>query len=123
MRWVVAALLLLWVSAHARAHEIYTGVYGKDQQLCCGGNDCAATVYREKGDHFEFLTRENHWIPVPQDRITFLPLPGDEDFSTINHAHLCYRFPNPGEVNSDHMMSGDGQTIYFYCAFIPPGGV
>ena len=31
------------------AHDIYTGVHGKNGQLCCGGTDCAVTSYREQG--------------------------------------------------------------------------
>ena len=30
------------------AHDIYTGVHGKNGQLCCGGTDCAVTSYREQ---------------------------------------------------------------------------
>ena len=44
------------------AHDIYTGVHGKNGQLCCGGDDCAATSFRERGGQFEFLTRERQWM-------------------------------------------------------------
>ncbi len=73
------ALMLVPASfSVANAHDIYTGVHGKNGQLCCGGNDCAATAYREQGGHYEFLTREQRWVSIPQERITFLPIPGDE---------------------------------------------
>ena len=52
------------------AHDIYTDVHGKNGQLCCGGDDCAATSFREHGGQFEFLTRERRWIAIPEDRIT-----------------------------------------------------
>jgi hypothetical protein len=64
-------------SSMAIAHDIYTGVHGQNGQLCCGGGDCAPTVYRERGGTFEFLTREREWVAIPQERITFLPIPGD----------------------------------------------
>jgi hypothetical protein len=74
------------------AHDIYTGVHGKNGQLCCGGTDCAVTSYREHGGRFEFLTRERQWIEIPEERITFLPIPGDPpDDSDGHHGHLCYR--------------------------------
>ena len=106
-------------------HDIYTGIRGKDLQLCCGNSDCAATTYKNEGEHYWFLTRENHWIQIPSNRITFLPVPGDDDFTTKNHAHLCYRNVDPNEYTpgNDHLFQGDGQTIYMYCAFIPPGSI
>ena len=105
------------------SHEIYSGVHGKDATPCCGANDCSATVYREKGGRFEFLTREKHWVVVPEDRITFLPIAGDELASSQNQAHLCYRAASQYS-SPDHVMSAsDGsQSIYLYCAFIPPMG-
>jgi len=104
------------------AHEIYTGVHGKDGQICCGGDDCAATIFRERGDRYEFLSREGHWIFVPVDRITFLPIPGDPPSPDGHRAHLCYR--NPGRYDApESLVGGDGQTIHLYCAFIPPAGM
>jgi hypothetical protein len=104
------------------AHEIYTGLHGRNGQLCCGGNDCAATVYRERGGRFEFLTREEQWIAIPQERITFLPIPGDPPADDSHHAHLCYR----SATDSDRMGSSSSNVfegIFLYCAFIPPGSI
>ena len=106
----------------AAAHDIYTGVKGKDGLLCCGGNDCATTAYRERAGQFEFLTREERWVAIPEERITFLPIPGDPPANDAHHAHLCYR----GATDSDRVgwraanVFGD---IYLYCAFIPPGSM
>jgi hypothetical protein len=105
----------------ASAHDIYTGVTGKNSQLCCGTNDCAVTTYRENGTSFEFLTREKHWITIPVDRITFLPIPGDVPSEDTHKAHLCYAAVLGSEGASDNVMSGPGQSIYLYCAFIDPG--
>jgi hypothetical protein len=89
---LVLALSLAWLMPTlARPHDIYTGVYGKDWQPCCGGEDCSATRYRERGGSFEFLTRENEWIAIPNDRITFVPVPGDPRSDGNDRAHLCYR--------------------------------
>ncbi len=119
MRWLLLAVILC--SAPAQAHDIYTGVYGKDRQLCCGGDDCAATIYREAGARYEFLTREKNWVDIPVERITFLPIPGDSDEDAMpNRAHLCYRKANETDhINNPENVFGD---IYLYCAFIPPGG-
>jgi hypothetical protein len=106
----------------ARAHDIYTGVRNKKGLLCCGGNDCAATSYREQGGHFEFLTREEQWIEIPEERIIFLPIPGDPPTNDSHRAHLCYRsateYDREGPSASNVF---DG--IYLYCAFIPPGSI
>lgn len=117
---VVAALWPL----QAEAHDIYIGIHGKNGQLCCGGSDCAATIYREHGGNFEFLTREDVgsvWVVIPADRITFLPIPGDSDEDGApDRAHLCYRPALP----HDHVGLGASNVfgpIYLYCAFIPPG--
>jgi len=104
------------------AHDIYTGVHGKDGRLCCGGNDCAATSYREEGGHFEFLTRESRWIAIPSDRITFLPVPGDPPSDDSHHAHLCYRSATDEDRSGPYSANVFG-GIYLYCAFIPPGSI
>lgn len=118
--FIVALFLLFTVSS--RAHEIYTGVYGKNHQLCCGGDDCAATQYREHGSNYEFLTREKVWVDIPADRITFLPIPGDVDDGTPNRAHLCYRKATDVDRSGGYSNNVFGD-IYLYCAFIVPGGV
>lgn len=124
MRTVLVSLLSWFAYCMpAGAHDIYSGVHGKNGQLCCGGNDCAATSYRERGGHYEFLTRERQWIAIPQERITFLPIPGDLDEDADPHrAHLCYRLA----TDSDRLGTASSNvfdSIFFYCAFIPPGGV
>lgn len=103
----------------AHAHDIYTGVYGKGGQLCCGGDDCASTTWREHGSNYEFLSREGDWIPVPEDRITFRPIPGDPPANDSHYGHLCYRAASETDrINHPENVFG---KIYFYCAFIPPG--
>ena len=98
------------------------GVKGRDGMLCCGGNDCAVTTYRERGGEFEFLTREQRWVEIPEGRITFLPVPGDPPSDDSHHAHLCYRQATPADKVgwSASNVFGD---IYLYCAFIPPGSI
>jgi hypothetical protein len=126
-----ATALFFALTTAALSHDIYTGVLGKQGWPCCGGRDCAATIYRESGGRFEFLTRENEWIEIPVDRITFLPIAGDDPaispVSDESHrAHLCYF--QPYAYDSNHVpdigapFSNGRETIYFLCAFIPPGG-
>ena len=121
-RLIIGVALVAASTAAANAHDIYTGVHGKNGQLCCGGDDCAATSYRERGGQYEFLTREQQWIAIPEDRITFLPVPGDPPTGDPHHAHLCYR----PATDNDRLSAGaqnvfDG--IFLYCAFIPPGAI
>ena len=119
---VIVALSL--AALPCNAHEIYTGVKGKDGQLCCGGTDCQATTSEERRGEFYFFTREKTWLRVPEDRITFLPVPGDEDVTTHNHAHLCYRLAGEHEAREENVFVDDhGVRIYFYCGFIPPGAI
>jgi hypothetical protein len=120
MSMALATIMLVLGMAPATPHGIYEGVHGKGGQLCCGGNDCNATTYREQGGQFEFLTRESRWIAIPQDRITFLPIPGDVPSDDSHRAHLCYRLENANDTNGPYSANlFDG--IYLYCAFIPPG--
>jgi hypothetical protein len=128
--WRLAALGSLFAASTlaalpARAHEIYTGLRGKDGRPCCGADDCGVTTYREKGYAFEFLTREGHWITIPEDRVIFLPIPSDDATGEPHRAHLCYRARRFGDdiLGSDHLFSGGGQDIYLFCAFIPPGPI
>jgi len=103
------------------AHDIYTGLHDKAGQLCCGGNDCAVTSYREIGDRFEFLTRERRWVAIPEDRITFLPVPGDKESTDSHRAHLCYRPATDSDKASNS--SNIFEDIWLYCVFIPPGPI
>jgi hypothetical protein len=108
--------------ASVGAHDIYTGVHGGNGQLCCGGDDCAATYFRERGGGFEFLTRERQWIAIPAERITFLPIPGDPPNDDSHHAHLCYR----SATDNDRLGMASSNVfddIFLYCAFIPPGSI
>jgi hypothetical protein len=115
---------VLFATTPAISHGIYSGVTGKDGQLCCGADDCSATVYRETGGTFEFLTREHTWVEIPSDRITFLPIPGDEIPPGETHrAHLCYRPATSLDRVTPYKRANVFGDIYLWCAFIPPGGV
>jgi hypothetical protein len=119
---VLLAALSAASHSAANAHEIYTGLHGRNGQLCCGGDDCASTVYRERGGTFEFLTREQRWIAIPQERITFLPIPGDPPSDESHHAHLCYRSATDFDRHGPSSASVF-ENIFLYCAFIPPGSI
>ena len=121
-RAVLAGVLAAASFSAVCAHDIYTGVHGKNGQLCCGGEDCAATAYRERGGRFEFLTRERQWIEIPEERITFLPIPGDPPNDDSHRAHLCYR----SATDNDRLGPASSNVfddIFLYCAFIPPGSI
>jgi len=122
LRAALGGVLAIAPFSAAGAHDIYTGVHGKNGQLCCGGTDCAVTSYRESRGRFEFLTRESQWIEIPEERITFLPIPGDPPDNEGHHAHLCYR----SATDSDRLgpaASNVFEDIFLYCAFIPPGSI
>jgi hypothetical protein len=121
LRTLLCVALATLPLRYAQAHDIYTGVHDKTGQLCCGGSDCAATLYRESGGHFEFLTREQRWVEIPEERITFLPIPGDKESSVPHRAHLCYR----AATESDRLSNGPNvfEGILLYCVFIPPGAI
>jgi hypothetical protein len=119
---IVLIVALLFAARPATAHEIYTNVHGRNGQLCCGGDDCGPTTYRERGSQFEFLTREGAWIAIPQDRITFLPIPGDPPSDDSHRAHLCYRPATDIDRSVLPFSANVFGNIFLYCAFIPPGG-
>src|SRR5271154_4788376 len=115
--WVVAVLdlLLMW---GAYAHDVYTDVHGRDGLWCCNGDgpnpDCAQSEWRlvPNSTNYEFKSKEGHWITIPQDRITFLPLPGDIESGDTHRGHLCYAAVPPGVwQRAERLMSGEGQTI------------
>lgn len=122
LRYAALAGALAVALAPASAHDIYTGLRGKTGFLCCGGSDCAATTYRERGGRFEFETREATWVEIPAERIQFLPVPGDPPSNDSHHAHLCYR-----RATDYDRTAGAAENvfddIYLYCAFIDPGAI
>lgn len=104
----------------ARAHDIYSGVHDKTGQLCCGGGGCAATSYRESGGRFEFLTCERRWVQIQEDRITFLPIPGDKEDTDTHRAQRYRAATETDRVNNNPNVFED---IRVFCAFIPPGSI
>ena len=121
--WFLTLIALIALQTTVvRSHDIYTGVRGKNNQLCCGGSDCAATIYQEHGGVFAFLTREGEWVEIPVARITFLPIPGDEPSDDPHHAHLCYRPATDADrIGPEH--DNIFEDIFLYCAFIAPGSI
>jgi hypothetical protein len=128
---VGVTLLCFVYSQKAFSHDIYTGVYGKDHQYCCFGDangvagDCAPALARVNGNNIEFNVRGKEWVSVPRDRVTFLPLPGEEDQvhdeapEGMVWGHFC------GRPRRDEDMSYNPNNVfgnwYFYCGFYPPG--
>ena len=126
MRALIVAALTAALATPAAAHEWYQGLHGKDGQLCCGADDCEPTVFEERRGEFYFYTREKHWLRVPSERITFLPVPGDESDPNPHRAHLCYRgaFPFDVENHPENVFTDDaGNKLLFFCGFIPPGAI
>ena len=125
MRALIVAALTAALATPAAAHEWYQGLHGKDGQLCCGADDCEPTVFEERRGEFYFYTREKHWLRVPSERITFLPVPGDESDPNPHRAHLCYRLATPFDSNRPENVFPDdhGVNLYFYCGFIAPGAI
>jgi hypothetical protein len=124
------------------AHDIYPGLHDKTGQLCCGGDDCARTHFKtwtttlENGNvihHYSFLTRADdnhipHWIEIPEERITFLPIPGDagpaaDDLDYSHYGHLCYRYKTERDELNFNAKANLFDDIWVYCAFIPPGAI
>lgn len=126
---VLVAIILCFVYMKAAyPHEIYSNLRNKNGMLCCGGNDCARTIYRENGRKFQFLTRKQEWLEIPNDRIQFLPVPGDQPIANEDHvAHLCYRDATEYDMNlptgGNVFIGENGNRFYLYCAFIPPGSI
>jgi hypothetical protein len=61
-------------------------------------------------------------VAIPQARITFLPIPGDEPSADPHRAHLCYRRASDEDRKGPWSSNVFGD-IFLYCAFIPPGAI
>ena len=118
----LAAIAALLLPLPALSHDIYSGIHGRNGQLCCGGDDCFQTIWRERQGRYEFQKRDGLWVELPEDRITFLPIPGEPPDGPPNMAHLCYRMANDYDKGGPLAASVFGD-IFLYCAFIPPGAI
>lgn len=117
-------MFILLTSAPAWSHDIYTNVHGKDGQLCCGDQDCFPTFYRNVGGDYEiFIIAQNRWLRVPEERITFLPIPGDPSANMDHRAHICYRIADDGDKASlnDNITNRIIDGLVVWCVFINPG--
>lgn len=120
-------LFLLWVAyvTQAHAHDVYNQLRSATGQLCCGGDpvtgDCEGIVSPHEnvdGSATFFSKRYGASVLVAKDKITWLPVPGGEDYE----AHWCGvpRAKVPlAPVNDDNPDPG----FWTYCAFWAPGGV
>lgn len=119
----IAAVLALALVSPAQAHDIYSGLKDRRGAICCGDTDCSVTTYRERGSAYEFLTRENEWIQISEDHITFMAVPGDPPSDDSHHAHLCYRKATSADRSTPMFAANVFGDYYVYCSFIDPGGV
>lgn len=119
---------ILHFQSPALSHDIYTGVTGKDGQLCCGEDDCFVTTYEEKKQHFFFRLKKEDGeiaIDIPADSITWTAIPGDDPGGAANKAHICYRkVVLPSDLmNPNFAKRIIDSTWLVFCAFIPPGAI
>ena len=75
MKKLVATIVLLCLSSTVLAHDIYSGLRGRDGALCCGGQDCQPVQATVLPDGNYYLPKTNEIIPA--DMATPLP---DERF-------------------------------------------
>ena len=122
--WFAFALAMFSMTGPASPHDIYTGVTGKDGQLCCGAEDCFRTTYAERKAHFFFHLKPEDGgaeLDIPADMITWMPVVGDTADGPANKAHLCYRrYQASDDLNQNFAKRRVGDFLV-YCAFIPPG--
>ena len=139
MAILAAVLWLLLFPMPSEAHNIYFGVHGKDQTLCCGGNDCNIVPTRETSQGAEFYIGDDgtentpskwkgmkpSWVFV-SDLISYIPIPGAQAAidklpplpAGEEYGHFCGRHGGPHD-KPEQLIQG----WWFYCAFIRPGGV
>ena len=111
-------------SPAASAHDIYSGVHGKNGQLCCGGDDCAATFYRERRRPFRIPDaraamdrdpRGTHHFPADSRRTATR--------TSIRTARIYAIARRQTPIGSAPHSSNVFDDIFLYCAFIPPGSI
>ena len=136
LHYVLAALMLMGLGGHACAHDIYSHVFGKGGQLCCGGDpvtgDCAPVIAQIEGDYVVYFIhpgriRQSYKempdvrVRVPISFVTFLPIAGQEQQEDVPMpgpgqaiGHFCGR---PATFTAANVF--DGWLVY--CAFLDPG--
>ena len=87
------------ICKNAQAHDIYTDWKRPDfpSSSCCSNVDCAPTVARWTGDHWQARAPDGRWLDVPEAKILKFDSPD-------GGAHLCkslgsdeiYCFMRPG---------------------------
>ncbi len=124
------ALTAALVAAPVLSHDVYTSLHGKNGQWCCNGDangvkgDCAPALAKARGDGYDFLVRGKDWVHVPNSRITFLPVPGEETQQlppapdNMRWGHFCGKKVTAAytPLNPDNVMDG----YLFFCAFLDP---
>ena len=82
MKELAAAMALLCLSTTVLAHDIYTGLLGRDGQLCCGGEDC-------KPVEAIVLSDGNYYLPESGETISSdMATPSPDD-----RFHHCIHYP------------------------------
>lgn len=123
MRWVVAALLLLWVSSHARAHDLDCmgrPINAAVKESCCGKADAHQItfdkVYEDSDGFWHVIFDDGDRKVVDGDGRSIQPLP-----STDGCNWVWYRRDDPRTGMWPADGSGTGSLIRFYCLQIVLG--
>lgn len=108
-------------------------IHGPKGQLCCNGSsdgqtgDCAPTLAKAEANDVAYLVGGKTWVRVPNDHVTFLPVPGEETQvlppagEGLVWGHFCGVVPNAAQASYRSKDIFDGVLVY--CAFYPPGSI
>lgn len=106
-----AAVFLVWLCAvgPAVAHDIYGGIYNKENLSCCAGQDCHFAFTEDR-----FLVKRTGGYVLRQtgEQID----EGQVGFSPDGNYHIC-RFSSDGGNGVRTWKAGQ-----IRCLLIPPGG-
>jgi hypothetical protein len=125
-RTIIGISVALCVARPSFGHDIYTQLRSPNGQLCCGGDpvtgDCEAVKEQDykvllNGDVIIHSKRHNAMIRVGSDKITWLPVPGqDEPAAWCGVPRYKVYLAPFNDANPD-------KAFWTYCMFIAPGGV
>jgi hypothetical protein len=107
---LICTVLVTSLPLPIRAHDIYSQLKDERGKSCCNSMDCHPAPYQVTPRGVKMFVDER-WIDVPNDKIQYLSLPGDD--SESGGGHWCGQGYEPG--------GADPNVPYVTkCAILPP---
>ena len=103
------SIVLLWSTAVC-AHDFYGHLVDENGASCCSERDCTPAPFRAKPDGV-WMFVQGRWIPVPNNKIQYRTLLGDD--GQTGGGHWCGWALDPTGPTGD-------SRAHTICAVLPP---